>query len=173
MGMGLIYSFIFLLVFAIIAIGLLIYSIKRKSKYGLITSIGMLILVLLVLSTNTIDELSINKKDVRSDLGHINIELLDDFKITKNKVTGMPERIQETKVLISSKDKERLINEIKNSENYTTDSETSETEVEIHNIKYPEFYSRSIYGRIDNYPTRIYLSIYQNSDTIRYQRIEM
>ena len=183
MGVGLLYGLLLLIIFFLTGIGLLIYSRKKKSKIGLVVSIAMLLLVIFVLLTNTIDELSISKKDIVSDLTYLKIELNDDFCITKNNVTGMPERIQETELQISQKDKERIISEIKNSANFKsfatqqelandTDTEQFGTSEKIFNFKYLEFYSRETYTKIDNFPTRLFISIYDNSNTIRYQRIE-
>jgi hypothetical protein len=42
----------------------------------------------------------------------------------------------------------------------------------IFNFKYPEFYSRETYSIIDNIPTRIIVSIYDNTNKLKYQRIE-
>ncbi len=181
--MKLIYGLIILLIFLSIGIGLFIYSRKKKSKIGLTISIIMLLLVGLALLTNTIDEISISKKDIISDLSHINIELKDDFEITNNKVTGMPERIQETEIQISQKDKDRIISEIRNSSNFKsfaneqelindTDTEQFGTSDKVFNFKYPTFYSRETYTKIDNYPTRLFVSIYDKSNTIKYKRIE-
>src|ERR1035437_7546777 len=183
MGVGLLYGLIFLLLFLLAGIGLLIYSRKKKSKIGLAVSIIMLLLVIFALLTNTIDEFSISKKDIISDLKHIDIELQDDFEITNNKVTGMPERIQETEIQISKEDKDRIIKQIRNSANFKSFANKSElsndTDTEqfgfsdkILNFKYPEFYSRETYTKIGNFPTRLFLSIYDNSNIIKYQRIE-
>jgi len=183
MEMIFIYGLIFLLVFLSIGFGLFIYSRKKKSRFGLIISVVMIVLVILALLTNTIDEFTISKKDLISDLRHINIQLKDDFKIINNKVTGMPERIQETEIQITQKDKDRIIIEIRNSTNFKSfanekelandmDTEQFGTTDEIFNYKYPEFYSRETYTKIDNIPTRLFISIYDNSNTIKYQRFE-
>lgn len=184
MGMILISGLIFLLIFFSIGIGLFIYSKREKSNVGLTISIIMIALVVLALLTNTIDKYTISKKDIIIDLKNIDTELKDDFKIINNKVWGMPERIQETEIQITPKDKERIINEIRNSTNYksfanvqeqlasNTDTEQSEICEKIFNFKYPESYSRKTYKKIDNFPTRLFLSIYDSSNTIKYQRIE-
>ena len=183
MGVGLLIGLLLLIIFFLAGIGLLIYSRKKKSKIGLAVSIAMLLLVSFVLLTNTIDELSISKKDIVSDLKYINIELKDDFEIKSNNVTGMPERIQETEIQITQKDKDRIISEIKNSANFKsfaneqeltndTDTEQFGTSGKIFNFKYPEFYSRETYTKIDNFPTRLFVSIYDNTNTLKYQRIE-
>ncbi len=183
MGMKLIYGLVLLLILISIGIGLFIYSIKKKSTIGLIISIIIFLLVGLVLLTNTIDERSISKKDIISDLSHINIELKDNFTITSNKVTGMPERIQETEIQISQKDKDRIISEIRNSTNFRSFANSQElikdkvtgqlgTIDKVFNYKYPKFYSRQTYTKIDNYMTRLFLSIYDETNIIKYQRIE-
>lgn len=146
-------------------------------------SVVMILLLILALLTNSIDELTISKKDIITDLKHIDIKFKDDFKITNNKVTGMPERIQETEIQITQKDKDRIISEIRNSTNFKsfanekelandTDTEQFGTSDKIFNFKYPEFYSRETYTKIDNFPTRLFISIYDNSNIIKYQRIE-
>lgn len=95
----------------------------------------------------------------------------------------MPDRIQETEIQITQKDKDRLTYEIKNSANFksfaneqeltnSTNTEQFGTSGKIFNFKYPEFYSRETYTNIDNFSTRLYVSIYDNTTTLRYQRIE-
>jgi len=183
MGMILIYGIVFLLIFISIGIGLFVYSRKKKSKVGMAISVIMFLLVILAFFTNTIDEFTISKKDIISDLKHVEIELNDDFKIINNKVSGMPERIQETEIQISQKDKVRIITEIRNSTNFksyanerelanNTVTEQLGTRDIISNFKYPKFYSRETYTDIDNFPTRLLISIYDNSNTIKYQKIE-
>jgi hypothetical protein len=183
MGMILIYGLIFLLIYLSIGIGLFIYSRKKKSKVGLTISLIMIVLVILALLTNTIDEFTISKKDISTDLKHIDIELKGDFEIINNKVTGMPERIQETEIQVTQQDKDRIISEIRNSANFKSfaneqelakdnDTEQFGTSDKIFNFRYPEFYSREKHTKIDNLPTRLFISIYDNSNTIKYQRIE-
>jgi hypothetical protein len=183
MGMILIYSLIFLLIFLTIGIVLFVYSINKKSKIGLVISSIIILLVGLFFLTNTIDENSISKKDITSDLKFINIKLNDDFVIVNNKVSGMPERIQNTEIEISQSDKDRIISEIKNSTNFKLFGNEQEiidnanavqfgAEKIIYNFKYPEFYSRETYTEVDNFPTRLILSIYEKSNRIIYQRIE-
>ena len=183
MGAGLLYGLIFLLIFFVTAVFIFIYALKIESKIGLTISSIMMLIVVLFFLTNNIDELTISKKDVVSDLKNIKIVLCDDFKIIQNKVEGMPERIQYTDLLISQKDKERIINIIKNSKNFKSYSNANEIiedennykldlDEQIFNYKYPEFYSREIYSEIEDYPTRIILSINAKSNKISYQRIE-
>lgn len=183
MGMIFIYCLILLLFYLSIGISLFIYSRMKKSKIGLIISVMMILFVILVLFTNKIDEITISKKEIITDLKHIEIELEDDFIITNNEVTGLPERIQETEIQITQNDKNRIINKIKNSVNFKLfaneqemfkDKETEQfgTSGKVLNFKYPEFYSREKYLKIDNISTRLFVSIYDNKNTLKYQRIE-
>lgn len=181
MGMVLIYGcLLFFLLPLIAGIVLFIYSRKAKSKISLAISISIFLLLLFALFTNTIDEYSITKKDVVADLEHIDIRLNDDFTILNNKVSGMPERIQKTTILVSTKDKNRILNKIKNAANFASLLDEAAIINSGHygmsdtviNFRFPDFYSRELYSRIDNYPTRIILSVDENSDTISYQRIE-
>ncbi len=177
--MPLIYGLIILFIFLILGIGVFIYSKKKKSKIGLIISSLLLLLVTLILFTNNIDELSISKKDIVSDLKHIDIELGDDFEIISNKVTGMPDRIQETEINISKKDKDKIINEIRNSPNFINDAKELANETQslstsdkIFNFEYPIFYSRETFIKIDNFPTRFFVSINKKNNTLLFQKIE-
>ncbi|MBE0573602.1 hypothetical protein IH575_01730 [Candidatus Dojkabacteria bacterium] len=181
--MGLLYGLILLVIFFVTGIILFIFSIKRHSKIGIIFSLIMIAVSILILFTNKIDERTITKNDVTSDLKYLNIELKDNFKITRNKVTGMPERIQETEIQISEKDRNRIIKEISNSTNFKSftnnqellkykNTERFNNNDKILNFKYPDFYSREIYTKIDNYPTRLFVKLNDKSDTIKYQRIE-
>jgi hypothetical protein len=183
MGMKLIYGLILLLIISITAICFFVYSRKKKSKIGQTISILILLLLSLVLLTNTIDEFCVSKKDIVSNLGYIDIELEDDFEIINNNVEGMPERNQKTEIKISQRDKDRIISKIKSSINFKsfaneqelindTDTEQFGTSNKIFNFKYPQFYSREINTKIDNYPTRLFLTIYEKSNLIKYQRIE-
>jgi hypothetical protein len=178
MGMPLIYGVIILFIFLVVGITLFIYSKKKKSKIGLIISSLMLALVALALSANTLDELSISKKDIISDLKHIDIELKDDFEINSNNVTGMPDRIQETEIKISQKDKSRIITKIRNSPNFMNDPQELANETEsfsasdkIFNFEYPTSYSRETYIKIDNLMTRLFVSIDKNNNTLTFQKM--
>ncbi len=174
---------ILLLGLLILGVGLFIYSRKKKSIVGLIASILILSVVLLCLLGNTIDELTISKEDVFKDLKHLAIDFKDDFEIVDNEVTGMPERYQTTQIRVSQRDKEVLVRSIVNSDNfkslvdeqgnmkyYTADA--PESEDAIHNFRYPSFYVRELKLRLDNFPTRLRLSIYDTTNIILYQRIE-
>lgn len=180
MGMVLIYGYLLFFLLPLIAgIILFIYSRKANSKIGLAISVSIFLLLLFALFTNTIDEYSITKKDVVADLEQIDIRLNDDFTILNNKVSGMPERIQKTVILVSIKDKNSILNEIKNAANFVSLLDDAAIITGSHgmsdtliNFRFPDFYSRELYSRIDNYPTRIILSVDENSDTISYQRIE-
>ncbi|MFN0256582.1 hypothetical protein [Pedobacter ureilyticus] len=134
--------------------------------------------IVLLFTGNTIDELTISKKDVVSDLGHLEISLQDDFKIIANSVTGMPERIQLTKLTISKNDEKHIIQLILDASNSKLATSTNNAIVKsdfndtAENLKHTRFYSREIFKTIDNYPTRIHLSVEEGSNILKYQRIE-
>jgi len=161
----------------------LIISLKKKRVFAIIVSSLLFLFFISFYFSNDIEELQFNKENVRKDLKSLNINLNDHFKIINNEISGMPERYQETKLLISTNERKRLIKEIINSENfknlYNDDEIIIEYETnsrigkeEILNYKYPDFYSKEILKRIDNYPTRILVYINENSDTLSYHKIE-
>ncbi len=149
------YAVLFLLLLSLVGIGLLIYSRRKKSVIGLVISAVILLFVLLSVFANNIDEWTISKKEVVADLAHIDLTLKDDFEIISNSVVGMPERFQTTEIRVSHKDKDRLIKALQKNDNL-----------------YPAVYSREIYAKIDGIQTRIILTVYPESDTVEYQRLE-
>lgn len=183
MGVGLLIVFIILILLFFFFIWLFIYSKKRKSKVGIAISLIAFTGILAILFTNNIDELTITKEDVKKDLKQINIELNTDFKIKKNTVSGMPERNQTTEIEISKVEIEKIITEIKQSKNfkeYKNDSKLYNDDISLNipydgqilNIKYPDYYSRELYKEIDNIPTRMFLTIYEEKNIFEYQIME-
>lgn len=180
MGTSLIYGLAFLILLLTGSISFLIYALRRKSKTGTVIALFTSLLLLSLFFTNTIDEYSITKKDVIADLKHIEVRLNDDFMILSNDVSGMPERIQKTVILVSTKDKNTILDEIKNAANFVSLLHEEAISKHSHysmspaiiNSRFSGFYSRELYSHIDNYPTRIILSVNENSDTVSYQRIE-
>lgn len=183
MGVGLLIGFFLLIVLIIFFIWLFIYSRKRKSKVGIVISLVAITCLLSILFTNNIDELTISKEDVIKDLKQIEIELNSNFEIRNNTVSGMPERNQTTEIEISKTEIDKIITEIKQSENfkeYKTESEVYNNDISLNvplngqilNIKYPEYYSRELYKEIDNIPTRIFLTVYEGKNILEYQKME-
>lgn len=122
MGVGTLIGFLILIALILFFTCMLIYYKKRKSTIGIILSLCLLICLLSFFFMNKIDEVTISKNDVRQDLNKINIELNTNFIIKENTVSGFPERYQKTEIEISKSEVERIINEIKNSENFKHDS---------------------------------------------------
>ena len=183
MGVGLLIGLFLLIVFLFLFLWLFIYSKKKKSKVGIVISSIALVCILSIFFTNNIDELTISKEDVEKDLKQIDIELNTNFEIKKNTVSGMPERNQTTKIEISKTEIEKIITEIKQSNNfkeYKNDSEIYNNDISLNvalngqilNIKYPRYYSRELYKEIDNIPTRIFLTIYERENILEYQKFE-
>ena len=183
MGIGFLVLLIIYAVLILVSIIILIISIKNKSIIWILFSTIFLLFLVSFLFINKLDEVRICNDDVKNDLKFLKIDLKDNFYIIDNKIEGMAERYQYTKLKISEKDRNRLINEIKNSDNFktlVTDKQIAEnSEIEgryddkdILNFKYPEFFSRERYIEIDNIPTRIFLSIEEQNNILSYQKIE-
>lgn len=182
MGMGLIYGLILLTIIIIIGIFLLIYSVRKKWKTGIAIAIVLLVLVIMGLFTNQIDSVTTTKADIRQQLGYAQVDLQDDFRIIENSISGMPERLQITKLLISKNDRKRIITSIEESENFqafrSSDSLANNTNLstdkigESFNASCPEFYIRELSTLVDDYPTKIQVSIDAGSDTLIYRQYE-
>lgn len=177
--MVLLFGILILLILVLVAIILLIQSVKRKSNVGIGCSIFIFAFVIFILLGNTIDEISLDKDDVKNDLKYLGVDLREDFEILDNDVTGMPEQYQETKLNVSNNDAAKLIAMIKNSKNFVNSSNgvinknnLSGLENEILNFEYPEFYSRELNFEIDGIKTNLILSINKTSNGVRYQKFE-
>ena len=183
MGVGILIGLLLLIALVLFFAWLFIYFKKRKSKIGIVLTLIVLICLSSIFFMNNIDELTITKEDVRKDLKQINIELKSNFEIKENTVSGLPERNQKTVIEISKSEIDKIIDEIKHSENfkeYKNNSDVYNNDIsldvplngQVLNIKYPEYYSREFYIEIDNIPTRIFLSVYEGKNILEYQKWE-
>lgn len=183
MGTGVIYLMIFLLIILTCSTVAFFYSRRKKSLVGQITSSVFVLGVLCLFLSNNIDEWTISKKSVVDDLKHLDLKLEDDFEIASNTVTGMPERYQATEILLSATDKKSVLDNIKHSPNFkpfineekyladTTIIPTS-NEGKIINYSHKNTFHREKYSIVDNYPTRLALTLDEKSNKLKYQRIE-
>ena len=176
------YGIVFLLLFFFI----LFYLFKKgKTKTGIIICVITITFCLSLYFINEIDSFTHSKKDVIEDLNYAKIELLDSFKIIENKVTGMPERFQKTKLLISENDKNILINKIINEDNfkekktkcvflcYNYSEQLLSNKYYFYNYKFNKEYIREAFFKKDNYvPIIIVISLKKETNILEYERIE-
>lgn len=181
MGGAALLAIIFLILIILLFLGLLIFSIIRKSKIGITISTIILLFAFSLIFINNIAEISIGNEDVKNDLGLFNINLKDDFKIQSNNVSGMPERNQKTELIISRSDARRIIQEIESSKNFKQFK--NELEVsnfsyqygnnQVFNYEYPKFYSRELEKEINNIPTRLFLYLDKENYRLTYSKSEI
>lgn len=171
-------------------LGLLIVSFitsvilwKKRKKGWIILSGSVFLLCLSIFFVNSITEIPFGEADVTSDLKYAKIELIDDFEIINNDVYGIPERFQETELIISNSDAIAIINKIKNSKDFIESNNNSFSEVEIFDGKKNEIvttdykflnrYYREAYYRKKNYvPIHLKVSIKEDSNILIYERNE-
>jgi len=184
MGMEVFIGMILILVLLISApIIFFILRKKGKQRLGLFISGFIIIFCFALIFMNKIDSFTHTKSDVKEDLKLAKIEVLNDFEILSNKVTGMPERYQETKLKISKEDTERIIKEIKNGENFKISSTTQLLRNQMWNglrnkivstdYKFDDFFVRESYYRKNDYvPILTIVMVDKKNNTIMYERIE-
>lgn len=185
MGVGVLIGFFILVFLVIIFIWLLIRTVKRKSKVGIIFYGIILIALLSIFFMNDIDEILYSKSDAKKDLQLANLVLNDDFEIIKNEVVGMPERFQKTELKISELDKNRIISEIKNGENFKKlnqsrvlydqmwNENSPRNKIVFTNYFYNDHYIRESYYREKEYvPILMEISLTENSNILELERIE-
>ena len=178
------YLIILLLLFSSLIVFFVLRK-KEKSKIGLLISGIIVFFCLYFLFLNTIDSFSHSKTDVKKDLEYANIELLEDFEILDNEVTGMPERFQKTTIKIAEKDKNRLIGEIESGQNFETrknscvflcyeyPNELVSNKTYYVNYKFNEEFIRESYFKKDQYvPIIMVVSLSMENNKLEYERIE-
>jgi len=185
MGVGPLIGFLILMALMIIgSVSLWYFARKKKSKVGILISSSLLLVFLAILFMNKIDQLTHSKSDVCEDLKFAQIILHDDFKIIENKVYGMPERFQETKIEISTSDLHKLIKEIKSSPNYHQSEQEQILRNEMYsnpkknsivtaNYTYRDNIIRESYFKKDEYIASLFIvRLKENQNVLEYQRIE-
>ena len=186
MGMGLIFGLIFLIILLFLA-PITYFILKRNGKPKLAILFASLIVLFVarIIFTNNIDEVLYFKSDARKDLQLANIVLNDDFEIIKNEVVGMPERLQKTELKISKRDKNRIINEIKNGKSFKKLSESAVLYSQMWNENSPrnkivftnyffnnQYIRESYYREKDYLPTLMEISLTEKSNILELNRIE-
>jgi hypothetical protein len=127
------------------------------------------------------------KSDAKEDLKLINIVLKDNFKIVFNKIVGVTDYYQTTYLKISNEDKKRVINAIKNAQNFkaleSDDNTLMNKILEFGDLEKPKRiiwnykrngeFVREFYYKENNYvPISMCVSVKLNSDTLIIKRIE-
>ena len=186
MGMGVMYAAIIGLIILILS-PLSYFMLKKngKKKIGIVVSIILISIVVIPIILFGLEGKFYNKADAREDLKLANIELFNDFEIISNNVNGIPERYQYTTLRLSKDDRNRIINEIKNGENFTEsngtrllynemwDKNSVRNKVVFTDYFWKNEFVRESYYRQDNYvPTLMIVRLKENSDTLKLTRIE-
>jgi hypothetical protein len=184
MGVGLLIGLFALTVLIIIGAFSLRYFIRKKSRLGIIISASLIIFLIAILFINQIDQITHSKSDVREDLKLAKIQLMDDFEIVENKVYGMPERFQKTKIKITTSDRRRLIQEIRTDPNFhLTDHEQilrdemysnpKKNSIVTANYNFQDYFIRESYFKEDDYvPILIIVRLTEKQNILEYERIE-
>ena len=186
MGIGVLYGAIIGLIILICSpLSYFILKKRGKRKLGIVIAIVLALIVIIPLLSLGLEGRFYNKTDAMEDLKLANLKLNDDFEIISNKVTGMPERFQYTELRLTKKDRNRIIYEIKNGVNFKKSKKTRilrnemwgknsiRNEVVFTDYQWNNEFIRESYYRQDNYvPTLMIVSLKENSDTLRFERIE-
>ena len=118
-----VFYFLFLIVLLLLIIGIIYLSYLLPKKFGkkklgiIISRILILATVLAILAFVFEDSLFF-KSDVKKYLSEQKVELKDEFKIQNNESGGLKDYYHKFELKISDSDKQRIINQIKSSDNY-------------------------------------------------------
>ena len=119
--MGVIIMFIigiFILVLSVISYKVLKHHGYKKT--GIALSLFFALVVLIPLFSMIFESELYFKSDVRKDLKIAEIVLKNDFEIESNDITGLTDYYQLTKLRISNADRDKIITQIINSNNFKT-----------------------------------------------------
>jgi len=186
MGVGVLYMAIAGLIILICSpISYFILRKLGKKKLGIIIATILALIVIIPLLSSVFEGTLYNKTDAIDDLKLANLKLDDNFEIISNKVTGMPQRFQFTKIKLTKKDKNRIISEIINGKDFKKTNETDLLYTEMWNEKsvrnkvvYTNYlfgteYTRESYFRENDYvPIHTTVTLREDSDTLDLERIE-
>lgn len=140
-----------LILFLPMAVMYFIAKILNVPKVGKILSGGYFILFSILCISYIFEDEFFTKSDAKRLLARQSLTLLDDFKIEENKsYSGIGEYYHTFTLSISEKDKKRIIQEIRNSKDFKTSTDS------IPNLYYNKFGTEAYYfgkREFQNYET--------------------
>ncbi len=182
MGVGVLVGYILGLILLILS-PIVYFGLKKAGhkKTGIVIA-SILALIVLVPAFLMIFESELYwKSDARNDLDEIEIGLIDDFEILENEIVGSIDYYQTTKLLISSRDRDRIIRNIETSDNYKTiDSNMTLadqmrrqlSDKVIWNYRLNDSFVRESYEKKEGYvPIEIVVTLRRESDTLDLSKI--
>lgn len=183
MGYGVFVGMILVIIFIILSPFVYFFFKKtEKEKTGLILAIFFVIIAIIPILFLTFESKFYFKSDVIKDLKIVEVTLNDNFEIIENKITGLPEYYQTTKLEISQKDKERIINEIRNSPdffvydnyNFLKDlNKNKESSTIIANYSFWGKYIKESYEKKNGFaPVSVMVILNEKSNNLEIRRIE-
>ena len=186
MGVGVLIGFFLLITVLLLApLSFLFFKRRGKKWLGILIAFVIVVFAFSVLFMNTIDEVTHTKNDTRGDLKFASITLNDEFKVIENDVSGMPERLQHTKIKVSVMDRDRIIREISSAPDFVEAKTSSllfdkyikgETKGKAsHTANYRfglNYFRESLFDDGVHVPIRIVAYLNPQTDTMVYDRIE-
>jgi len=183
MGFG-VYVGMILFTILIILSAFVYFFFKKlgKKRTGLILALFFISIAITPVLFLTFESNFYFKSDVIKDLKIAEVTLNDNFKIIENKITGVPEYYQTTKLEISKNDKERIISEIRNSPDYFVydkynflqdSNKNNESSKIIANYSFSEKYIKESYEKKKGFvPVTVMVILNKKSNNLEIRRIE-
>jgi len=177
MGVGVLILYIFGLILLVLS-PIAYFGFKKigYKKTGVVIALFLALIVLIPAFLMIFESELYSKSDAIKDLDQIGIALTNDFEILENEIIGNPEYYQSTELLISPKDRDRIIKEIESSNNYKMmdNKKTLSSQInrkvnikEIWNYRFDDSYVRESIEIKDGYvPVEITVTLRKKSDTL-------
>lgn len=159
------------------------FGLKKQGhkNAGLVTASILALIVLVPAFLMTFESELYTKSEAKKELNRIEISLENDFEIIENEIVGMPEYYQTTNLLISCSDRAKIIEEIRNSDNFQTIEsgnsflDTTNRKASgklIWNYSIEDSFVRESYEKEDEYvPISVKVTLKMESDTLELKKI--
>lgn len=114
---------IIILIYFLLVVGLTFLAFwlpkrKGRKKLGIRLAIATFLITTSPITSFALEDYWFFKSDVTRTLENHNFILEDDFKILSHEITGLMDYYEQFTIELTEKDKERLIEQINNAENY-------------------------------------------------------
>lgn len=182
MGAGIIIIFFFGLILLILS-PVAYFALKKHGykKTGIVIASLLVLIVVLPTFLMIFESELYWESDAIKDLNEIGIILTDDFEILENEIVGSIDYYQTTQLLISSKDRNGIIEKIETSDNFklinsnktlSNEMDRQESEKVIWNYGLSNSFVRESYEKKEGYTSiQTVVTLHRKSDTLELRKI--
>ena len=182
MGVGVLILYIIGLIILVLS-PIAYFGLKKlgHKTAGIVTATILALIVLVPTFFMVFESQLYTKFEAEKELNGIGISFENDFEMVENEIVGMPEYYQTTNLLISSSDRTKIIEKIKNADNFQiietgnnlfdTMKRTASGKI-VWNYGMDDSFVRESYEKEDGYvPISVKVTLKNESDTLELKKI--